>query len=86
MENTLFLMIAIANMLFASWTTFYGPRWVLLITALCSLLAWLAIFLSAGQSPSYGLLAGLPWSTMLVGIGWFWRKFNIDPEDQRQDR
>jgi hypothetical protein len=77
MLNELFLLIAIANMVFASWTTFYGPRWVLSITAVCSLVAWLAIFLSAGQPPSYGLLAGLTWSTMLVGIGWFFRKYEM---------
>jgi len=69
MIQNLFLLIAIANMAFASVTTFYGPRWVLAITAVCSLVAWLAIFISAGQPPGYGVLAGLPWATMLVVAG-----------------
>jgi hypothetical protein len=76
MIESLFLLIALANMVFAAFTTFYGPRWVLALTALSSLVAWLAIFLSAGLHPGYGLLAGLPWSTMLVGIGWFIRKYD----------
>ena len=70
MVETFFLLIALANMAFASWTTFYGPRWVLAITAACSLLAWLAIFLSAGLSPGWGLLAALPWTALLMAIGW----------------
>jgi hypothetical protein len=75
MIEPLFLLIAIFNMAFASVTTFYGPRWMLALTAVCSVIAWLAIFISAGQHPAYGILAGLPWATMLVGIGWFYRKY-----------
>lgn len=73
MIETLFLLIALANMGFAAWTTFYGPRWMLGITAACSLLAWLAIFISAGRPVGWGLLASIPWTALLLAIGWMAR-------------
>jgi len=69
-----FLLVAVANMAFASLTTFYGPTPILILTAFCSLLAWPAAFLSAGQSAGWGLLAAVPWTMLLMVIGWFSRK------------
>lgn len=73
MVETYFLLIALANMLFASVTTFYGPRWVLAVTAACSLLAWLAVFLAAGLPAGWGLLAAVPWTALLMALGWLAR-------------